>query len=276
MTYLRIILQHWISIFLVGICLAAAAVGLSFIPTQLYSSEVELLIVQQQDNENYVDPYTSQRSAEKLGKNLVSVIGTFDFLNRVIGTGLVSTDLFSASTEERKRQWQNTVEAEMLAETGVLHVTAYGPTMGEAEDIVMGVTQVLTTNASDYHGGGSSVQIKQIDGPVTSDRPVKPNIPINGILAGLFGFVLTSLVHIVREETKRAKQQPMQYQVPIQQLPAADGYITPQAYTMPPVEYKVLDEFPPQPYVYGAELKDQATPEQDDVEDEEEPEGMPK
>lgn len=258
-------LQHWLSIVLVTVGLAAVAVGLSFIPTQLYSSEVELLIVQQQDSENYVDPYTSQRSAEKLGKNLVSVIGTFDFLNRVINTGLVPTDLFSASTEERKRQWQNIVDAEMVAETGVLHVTAYGPTMGGAEDIVLGVTQVLTTNASDYHGGGTTVQIKQIDGPVTSDRPVKPNIPLNGILAGLFGVVFTSLVHIVRADAKRAKQQPLQYQTPMPQLPMADAYV------MPPVEYKVLDEFPTQPYVYGAELKDKETTTSDD-----EPVGMGK
>lgn len=260
MTYLRIILQHWISIILVTVVLAAGAVGLSFIPTQLYSSEVELLIVQQRDQ--YVDPYTSQKAAEKLGKNLVSVVGTFDFLNRVIATGLVPTDLFSSSTEKRKRQWQNTIAAEMIAETGVLHITAYGPSMGEAEDIVMGVAQVLTTNAADYHGGGTTVAIKQIDGPVTSDRPVKPNIPVNGALAGLFGFVVMSLIHIVREDMKRAKQPALHYQV-------ADSYATPQAYAMPPVEYKVLDEFPAQPYVYGAELKDATKPD-------EEPVGMPK
>ena len=81
----------------------------------------------------------------------------------------------------------------------------------------------------------------------------------------MFGFVATSLVHIVREDIKRGKHQPVQYQVPMQQLSSADGYM------MPPVEYKVLDEFPTQPYVYGAELKDQTAVEQD-----EEPVGMPK
>lgn len=248
MTYLRIILQHWLAILMTSVALAAAAVGLSFIPTQLYSSEVSLLIVQQQDD--YVDPYTSQKAAEKLGANLVSVVDTFDFMNRVIATGQVSADLFSSSTEERRKQWQQIIDAEMIADTGVLQITAYAPTVGEVEDIVLAVAEVLTTNASDYHGGGDSVQIKQIDGPVTSSRTVKPNIPLNGVLAALLGAVAAAIIFIVREELKRTNQLPVQYQLPTQANQT-------EFFPIQPVDYKVLDEFPAQPYVYGAELKDE-------------------
>ncbi len=253
MTYLRIIFAHWIAVVVVTVVTAGLAVGLSFVPTQLYSSEVSLLIVQQQDQ--YVDPYTAQKAAEKLGQNLVSVASTFDFMNRVLATGTVSPDLFSSSTEERKKQWAKILSAEMIADTGVLHVTAYGPTAGEAEDIVMAVSTVLTTNSADYYGS-SDVRIKQIDGPVTSDRPVKPNIPLNGAIAGLLGAILTSAIFIVREETKRTvqQQQAIQYAVaPQQMMPPPDS----ELYPIPPVEYKVLDEYPKQPYVYGAELKAQ-------------------
>lgn len=251
MTYLRIILQHWLAILMTSVVLAAVVVGLSFIPTQLYSSEVSLLIVQKQDN--YVDPYTSQKSAEKLGTNLVSVVDTFDFMNRVIATGQVSADLFSVSTEERRKQWQQIIDAEMVADTGVLRITAYAPTVGEVEDIVLAVAEVLTTNARDYHGGGDTIEIKQIDGPVTSSRTVKPNIPLNGVLAALLGAVAAALVFIVREELKRTNQ-PLQYQ-----LPAQSQSNQVEFFPIQPVEYKVLDEFPAKPYVYGAELKDQVT-----------------
>ncbi len=254
MTYLRIILQHWLAILITSVVTAAAAVGLSFIPTQLYSSEVSLLIVQQQ--EDYVDPYTSQKAAEKLGANLVSVVGTFDFMNRVIATGQVSADLFSSSTDERRKQWQQMIAAEMIADTGVLQITAYAPTVGEVEDVVLAVAQVLTTNATDYYGGGDSVQIKQIDGPVTSSRTVKPNIPLNGVLAALLGAVAAAIIFIVHAELKRTNQhnnqlgQSLQYQLPTQVNQT-------EFFPIQPVDYKVLDEFPAQPYVYGAELKDE-------------------
>lgn len=253
MTYVKIILTHWIAIVVVAVVTAGATVGLSFVPTQLYSSEVSLLIVQQQAQ--YVDPYTSQKAAEKLGQNLVSVTETFDFLNRVLATGTVSPDLFSASTEERKKQWAKILSAEMIADTGVLRMTAYAPTAGEAEDIVMAVSTVLTTNSADYYGS-DNVHITQIDGPVTSDRPVKPNIPLNGAMAGLLGAIVTSAVFIVREETKRSlqQQQAIQYTAAPQAMMPAPGA---DLYPIAPVEYKVLDEYPKQPYVYGAELKDQ-------------------
>jgi capsular polysaccharide biosynthesis protein len=253
MTYLRIILSHWMIILVVAIVTAGAAVGLSFVPTQLYSSEVSLLIIQKQDQ--YVDPYTSQKAAEKLGQNLVSVIGTFDFMNRVLATGTVSPDLFSSSTEARKKQWQKIVSAEMIAETGVLHVTTYGPSAGEAEDIVLAVSTVLTSNSADYYGS-DGVQIKQIDGPVTSERPVKPNIPLNGAMAGLLAAVVVSAFFIVREETQRQAQLPtLQYTSVPQMMPQPNQ----ELYPMPKVEYKVLDEYPKQPYVYGAELRDEPT-----------------
>lgn len=250
-------LTHWITILVVTVVAAGVAVGLSFIPTQLYSSEVSLLIVQQQ--EQYVDPYTAQKAAEKLGQNLVSVVGTFDFMNRVLATGSVSPDLFSASTEERKKQWEKIVSPEMIADTGVLHITAYAPSAGEAEDIVMAVSTVLSTNSADYYGS-DSIHIKQIDGPVTSDGPVKPNIPLNGLMAGLLGAVVTSAVFIVLEETKRSAQAKNAYQYTTTPQLAEDRTMMPQPggdlYPLPPVEYKVLDEYPKQPYVYGAELRD--------------------
>jgi capsular polysaccharide biosynthesis protein len=262
MNYLRIVFAHWIAILFITTAAAALTVGLSFIPTQMYSSEVSLLIVQKQAQ--YVDPYTSQKAAEKLGQNLVNVIDSFDFLNRVLATGTVSPDLFSASTDARKKQWEAMTDAEMFSNTGVLHITAYAPTAGAAEDVVMAMSTVLTTNSSDYHGGGDTVEIKLIDGPVTSDSPVKPNIPLNGAIAAVLGLIASAAVFIVYEETKRlqdeqAKVRYVQTVTPGRDVPPArlyDDRIEKSDQIIEP-QYKVLDEYPKQPYVYGAELKDE-------------------
>ncbi len=251
--YLRIILEHWIPLVLVTLVACGAAVGLSFIPTRYYSSEIQLLIVQKQND--YVDTYTSQKAAEKIGTNLVKVVGTSDFMNRVITTGYISSNLFSTGTEEQRKQWANLVESEMVPETSVLHITGYGTEPGKAEDVALGVMQVLTTNASDYHGAGDAVQIKQIDGPVTSTSPVKPNIILNGAVAAVLGWIVTYTFILLRAELRTNRSTAdMQYEVPKTGLASGRS----ETMSLPQVEYKVLDEYPARPYVYGAELKDAA------------------
>lgn len=238
---------------IVSLLACGVAVGLSLLPTKYYSSEVQLLIVQKQSQ--YTDAYTSQKAAEKIGTNLIKVVGTFDFLNRVIATGYISGDVFSASTEVRRKQWKKMAEAELVPETGIIRITGYGTEPGKAEDVALGVMQVLTTNAADYHGAGDTVQIKQIDGPVTSIRPVKPNIILNGIAAAVLGWVVTYTFFLLRTEWQAQPNHnvplALQYEAPKTGLPE----ITP----LPQVEYKVLDEYPTRPYVYGAELKDAPT-----------------
>jgi len=255
--YLKIILEHWIALVLVTLVACGAAVGLSLLPTRYYSSEIQLLIVQKQSE--YTDAYTSQRAAEKIGTNLVKVVGTFDFMNRVIATGYISGDVFSASTEERRKQWEDMVESELVPETGILRVTGYGTEPGKAEDVALGVMQVLTTNAADYHGAGDAVQIKQIDGPVTSTRPVKPNIILNGAMAAVLGWVITYTFFLlrteIRAESKQSAALALQYEVPKPGLASGSA----EAVSLPQVEYKVLDEYPTRSYVYGAELKDAPT-----------------
>jgi len=239
MQYLRLVLKHWLILSVVAVVAAASGVGASLLSPQLYSSEVKLLIVQKQQ-EQYTDPYTSQKAAQALGTNLVSVVSTFDFLNRVIATGYVSPDIFSQSTKERKKQWQNSVKAQIIPETGIIDVFGYGTDPGKAEDVAIGVMQVLTTNASDYYGGSSIFEIKQIDGPITSVRPVKPNLLLNGGAAALLGLVVTYIYFLIRHEVGRQKYQAesIRYTPEPDQLPPDSAELFP----IPPVEYRVLGE----------------------------------
>lgn len=269
MNYLRIALAHWLAIVLLTVVCGGAAVGVSLLLPQYYSSEVALLIVQK--HQQATDAYVAQRAAEKIGKNLTNIIQTFDFMNRVVATGHISPDTLSSSTEDRKKQWKKMVAAEMIPDTGVLAITAYGQDPTTAEDVVLGVMTVLTTNASDYYGGGDAFEIKHIDGPITSSRTVKPNLILNGLAAAALGAVTTYVFFLIRTEMKRSPAQPtaIQYQIPQQSLPSSTQ--AEALFPMPEVHYKVLDEYPDRPYVYGAELKDapvaEAAEDSDDEED---------
>ncbi|MDP3970350.1 MAG: Wzz/FepE/Etk N-terminal domain-containing protein [bacterium] len=279
MSYLSIIAKHWLSILFVTLICAGTAVGLSFLPAQYYESEVQVLIVQEQ--QETTDSYTSQKAAEKLGNTLVNVIYSFDFLDRVIATGYVNEEVFSGSAKDREKLWKDLVKAQVVPESSLIRIFGYGTDPGKAENVALGVSQVLTTSASYYHGSGETVKIKHISGPITSVRPVKPNIPLNGVAAGILGFMLTYGFFVLRNESQQVKvenkgkkqsiPQPAQQIVveqsePIQQnlhaeQPRIDHYEVPG--TAPEVdpykapEYKVLDEYPEELYNYGSTLEDE-------------------
>ncbi|MFA5994933.1 MAG: Wzz/FepE/Etk N-terminal domain-containing protein [Patescibacteria group bacterium] len=250
MRYLLLIKEHWLVITCSTLVCAAIAVGLSFIPDQLYKSEVDLLIVQKQSAT--VDSYTAQRAAASLGNSLVNVITSLDFLNRVLETGQVKPEQFSIDSNDKKSAWEKLVSAEVVPETGIIKIFGYGTNPANAEGIATGVAQVLTTNSSDYYGGGDSVYIKQIEGPVTSNRPVKPNIPLNGAAAGALGLLASYTYYLLKFEAKRTRYIAFPQESPVE---------TPKVETLPnkvetprrgvstivepvePPQYKVLDRF---------------------------------
>lgn len=246
MRYLSIIKERWLLLLASTLVCGAAAVGLSFLPTQYYQSEVQLLIVQKQSN---VDSYTAQRAAEKIGKSLTSVIDTLNFQDRVIATGYITSDQFSQNSGDRKREWEKLVDANVLPETGIVQIFGYGTEAGKAEDVALGVAQVLTSNSADYHGAGDTVTISIIDGPITSTRPVKPNIPLNGVAGAVLGFMAVFAYFIFRLETEtvQASKQQMHYEA-LQQS---------GVFPLAPPEYKVLDEYPAEQYNFGATVEDQ-------------------
>lgn len=255
MTYLLIIKDHWFALLLAGIITAGLAVGLSFIPQQLYRSEIDLLIVQKQSAT--VDAYLAQKSAEKIGKSLVNVIQSLDFLNRVIATEKIDNGYFSSETSTtRKTEWEDLVNGEVVAETGIIKLYGYGTTGPRAEAVVLGVAQVMMNNSVDYMGTTTDVNIKQIDGPLTSERPVKPNIPLNGLAAGVLGMAVVYSYFLLQVESQRiaAEKKSLQYQA----LPNQSGRDTIVPLGAP--QYTVLNEFPAEPYTYGAKLEEQSTP----------------
>lgn len=230
MRYLLLIKEHWQVLLISTLVVTALAVGLSFIPPQQYQSEVDLLIVQKQNS--YTDSYTAEQAAENIGTNLINIINSLDFLNRVLDTHKLASSDFSTEPQQQKKDWNAMVKAQVVPSTGIIQVFGYGTTQTKAEAVALGVSQVLTQNSADYYGGSDYTAIKQIDGPITSNHPVKPNIPLNGTGAGLLTFLAVYCYFLIRAETKRLDEERklVHYELP--------------AMPLEPTQYRVIDQFP--------------------------------
>lgn len=133
-----------------------------------------------------VDPYTSSKAAERIAQNLAQIVNTSEFFNRVISVSLgVDATYFPADELERRKLWQQTIEASAVYNTGILRVVAYHPNKQQAQHLATAVTYVLTKSGNDF--AVNSADFRLIDSAVASDYPKKPNFPAIGVLGFLVG-----------------------------------------------------------------------------------------
>jgi len=175
---------------------------LTLVQTFKYRSTIQLLVIQKQGAS--IDAYTALRSAEKMASNLASVVYTSSFLDRVTQTNSTLKDDLSIDPIERKKEWQRTVNAEVVPETGILKIEVYHHNRNQAIAYAQAISSVLVNQGSEYHGGGQEVGIKNIDAPLTSRYPVQPNIVINLGIALALGAVLSlAVIYLLGEEKNK-------------------------------------------------------------------------
>ncbi len=181
-------------IVLVGIgCTLVFAVTWIFLPKQ-YKAESQVVIISR--DRTGVDPYTQAKSAERIGENLAQVMKTSDFYNKVI-QGNSPFDKASwqqlGLTKERqqRKKWQKDVVAEMVYGSSILKISVYSATSAEAKLLSTAVTQTLVASGSEYVGG--DVALKQVDTPLVSLWPARPNIVLFVSAGLILGIILGSL-----------------------------------------------------------------------------------
>lgn len=178
--------KHFWLLFVWGLIFGAVAVGISlFFPLQ-YSASSQVLIISR--DRSGVDPYTQAKSAERIGSNLVEVIGTTDFYNKVLSAK--SAEFNKAywtklDAREQRKAWQKNVEAEVVYNTSLLKITAYATTRDEAVHLVDAVAATLVAEGWQYVGG--DLLLKQVDDPLASQYPVRPNIALNAVAGFAIG-----------------------------------------------------------------------------------------
>lgn len=161
-----------------------------FFPLE-YRADADVLVVSK--SRYGVDPYTVVKSAERIGENLIQVIGTSDFYDKVMsqpGYTLDKSRFEGQNITERtkRKRWQKAVTASVVYGTGMVRVSAYNKDPHNAEQLAGAVMNALVGQGWQYVGG--DVTIKVVDSPITTRFPARPNLLLNalaGFLAGVLG-----------------------------------------------------------------------------------------
>lgn len=190
----QFIKRKWQTVVVFILVFATLAFVFSVVQPQKYSSEQRFLAVSRYAED--VDPYAATRSTEHLTNLLSEVMYSQRFMDDVLNAGFaLDESVFPESTKKKIKSWQKTLSTRVVGDTGILEVKVYHKNRFVAEQLAMAVGHVLRNTHNEYHSRGGSVVIQTIDQPLTSVRPVQPNIPLN-TAAGLALGLVASLAFI--------------------------------------------------------------------------------
>lgn len=177
----------------IGIVIGLVSLLISLLFPLEYRADAQALIISK--SRYGVDPYTVVKSAERVGENLVQVIGTSDFYDKVMlqtGYSIDRTKFDNASERARRKLWQKTVQSSVVYGTGVLNISAYNTDPNQAKQMAGATVDTLASKGWEYVGG--DVTIKVVNQPVATRFPVRPNLALNFVMGFLVGVVLSSVL----------------------------------------------------------------------------------
>lgn len=187
----KTLFSRWKLIIFVGVLFAVAGVLLSLLLPREYRADAQVLIISQ--SRFGVDPYTVVKSAERIGENIVQIVRTDDFYQKVMeqGADTIDQSQFDSLNETEKREkWQETVAPAVVYGSGLLNVSVFHTDPTEALDIARATVDTLKSRGWEYVGG--DVIIREVNPPVVSENPVRPNIVLNALIAAFLGVLVIS------------------------------------------------------------------------------------
>ncbi len=180
--------EKWQTIMVLVFMVVAISFSVSiFIPAK-YSSEIKMIIIQNHQSEE-VDAFSAAKSAEYLSDIISNIIFTDSFIENTLNAPFDMVDNLPRISEKRMKAWIKKIDIDKQNNTGILNIMAFDKSRVQAEKIAESISWALNTKGSEYHGGGASVIIKSIDGPITSEKPATPNILLNTLLAFVVGLI---------------------------------------------------------------------------------------
>lgn len=184
-------------IVLVAIIFAIVGGAVTFLFPLEYRAESQIFIISQ--TRQGVDPYTTIKSAERIGENLSELLKTDDFFQKVLsqeGFTIDGSRFSSLSDRERRKLWKKSVQGSVVYGTGVFTVTAYHTDPAQAAALSGAAAQTLVSHGWQYVGG--DVIIRLVNPPVVSQFPVRPNIVLNAALGFVAGMMLMGVLVVKR------------------------------------------------------------------------------
>jgi len=162
-----------------------------------YRADAQVFIISQ--SQQGVDPYTTVKSAERIGENLSELLKTDDFFVKVSnqdGYNLDVSEFTSLNDRKRRKLWEQSVHGSVVYGTGVFSISAYHRSQEQAKALAGAAANTLVANGWQYVGG--DVIIRLVNPPVVTQYPVRPNLLVNIVLGFLFGVLFIS-VFVIRK-----------------------------------------------------------------------------
>lgn len=197
------ILSGWPMIFLLAAIGLLLGVVLSFVRPLKYSSTVRILITQELGT---VDAYTASLSVERIAEDLVSVVHTSSFYEKVTSSYEIDEAYFQGDEIKRRKKWERTVVASVSRGSGLMTIKAYHTDPLEAEAIASAVASVLIEKGWTYTSG-SNITVQLVDDALNSRWPVRPNILINAFSGFVLGLIVGAAYILIQVERVRRRHQ---------------------------------------------------------------------
>ncbi|MFH0830897.1 MAG: hypothetical protein V1895_02460 [Parcubacteria group bacterium] len=183
--------KHKLALTALALLGAVLAMGATLLLELEYRTTSRYIIIQEQ---HFSDAFTQAKSAEYVSGILARVVDTDSFREAVFNKYDYVRGYFPESSEKLREQWSECVSVTPLKDTGILSIAVYNSDQESAEAIVFAVGDTLANNIKTYLGQGAAIEMRPIDGPITTDFPARPSF-VNNAMAGivlglLFGILL--------------------------------------------------------------------------------------
>jgi capsular polysaccharide biosynthesis protein len=166
---------------------ASLAVTGSLFMELKYRTSSTFIVIQEQ---RFADAFTQAKSAEYLAGIMSRIVGTDSFRGVVMNQEPVLASYLPGDATEARKTWHDTVEVRSVGDTGIITISAYHAVPEVSTALVSAIGKALTATASSYLGQTSKVELAQIDGPIISEFPVRPNIFTNGLAGALVSLIV--------------------------------------------------------------------------------------
>ena len=190
-------------IFLLSAIGLLLGVVLSFVRPLEYSSTVRILITQVLGT---VDAYTASLSVERIAEDLVDVIHTSSFFEKVTDSYSIDEDYFDEDETKKRKDWERAVVASVSRGSGLMTIKAYHTDPLEAEAIASAVASVLINEGWTYTSG-SNITVQLVDEALNSRWPVRPNILVNAFSGFVLGLIVGVAYILIQVERVRRRHQ---------------------------------------------------------------------
>lgn len=117
----------------------------------------------------------------------------------------ISRNHFSENVEDRRKEWQKSVDINIIRDLGVMEISAYHPDSEKASQLSLAVTNILKDTHYLYHGGDRNVELKILDYPSLKKRPVMLDLWLATIFGAFLG-MLTGGFWTIRKQKKQNDQ----------------------------------------------------------------------